>query len=253
MFKSSKKWRTGCLGLLGLFLACGVLSRFAPSRTPASLPTTASRQLPAVQLSTATPAPTAAQLVVLAATDTATSEPAVVNAVAIATDTPSANQTLTLVALDNANLRSGPGTTFDITGSAVAGQALNIIGHNDDSTWYQLADQSWIAAALAGSADAITSAPTETAQRLVAAETPASLPTDTPAVSTVSNDPAVSAEPPAGSDCVIKGNVNSKGDKIYHTPSSRSYTLTKINPDEGDRWFCTEGEAQAAGFRAPEQ
>lgn len=55
--------------------------------------------------------------------------------------------------------------------------------------------------------------------------------------------------PPAG--CTIKGNVNSKGDRIYHTTASRDYDVTKVKLEEGDRWFCTEEEAKAAGFRAP--
>ncbi|HHY72924.1 MAG TPA: nuclease [Bacillus bacterium] len=50
----------------------------------------------------------------------------------------------------------------------------------------------------------------------------------------------------ANPDCLIKGNINSKGEKIYHTPYSRSYKQTKP-----ERWFCTEKEAEAAGFRAP--
>lgn len=53
-----------------------------------------------------------------------------------------------------------------------------------------------------------------------------------------------------GDDCTIKGNVNSKGEKIYHTPASRSYNRTEINTEEGDRWFCTEQEARDAGFRS---
>lgn len=58
------------------------------------------------------------------------------------------------------------------------------------------------------------------------------------------------AEPPDPS-CAIKGNVNSKGDHIYHIPGWRDYERTTIKPEEGDRWFCTEEEAQNAGFRAP--
>lgn len=53
--------------------------------------------------------------------------------------------------------------------------------------------------------------------------------------------------PPAG--CLIKGNVNSQGEKIYHTPGQRDYERTQIKPEEGDAWFCTEQEAVAAGFR----
>ena len=58
-------------------------------------------------------------------------------------------------------------------------------------------------------------------------------------------------ESTASEDCVIKGNINRKGDKIYHAPWSRSYKKTKINTSKGERWFCTEDEALAVGWRAP--
>jgi hypothetical protein len=50
--------------------------------------------------------------------------------------------------------------------------------------------------------------------------------------------------------CAIKGNVNAKGDRIYHIPGGKNYDRTTIKPAEGDRWFCTEQEAQSADFRA---
>ena len=53
--------------------------------------------------------------------------------------------------------------------------------------------------------------------------------------------------------CVIKGNVNSKGEKIYHVPGGSFYDRTDIKPEEGDRWFCTAEEARNAGFRASER
>jgi len=40
--------------------------------------------------------------------------------------------------------------------------------------------------------------------------------------------------------CSIKGNINSKGDRIYRVPGSRSYGATKINESKGERWFCSE-------------
>jgi endonuclease YncB( thermonuclease family) len=52
-------------------------------------------------------------------------------------------------------------------------------------------------------------------------------------------------------DCPIKGNINSKGERIYHTPWSRSYNKTRINTEKSERWFCSEAEALAAGWRAP--
>lgn len=49
--------------------------------------------------------------------------------------------------------------------------------------------------------------------------------------------------------CDIKGNVNSDGERIYHMPGMRDYKKVTPKPGEGDRWFCTEAEAQAADFR----
>ena len=54
-------------------------------------------------------------------------------------------------------------------------------------------------------------------------------------------------------ECPIKGNVNRDDVRIYHTPWSRSYKRTKINTAKGERWFCTETEALAAGWRAPKR
>lgn len=54
-------------------------------------------------------------------------------------------------------------------------------------------------------------------------------------------------ESPSG--CRIKGNVSRSGDRIYHLPGQRSYADTQINPAYGERWFCSESEARAAGWR----
>jgi endonuclease YncB( thermonuclease family) len=51
--------------------------------------------------------------------------------------------------------------------------------------------------------------------------------------------------------CNIKGNINSKGIRIYHVPGRSSYGPTRINEAKGERWFCSEKEAKAAGWRAP--
>ena len=49
--------------------------------------------------------------------------------------------------------------------------------------------------------------------------------------------------------CSIKGNISIDGEKIYHLPGMRDYNKTIINPDKGERWFCTEDEARANGWR----
>jgi len=53
--------------------------------------------------------------------------------------------------------------------------------------------------------------------------------------------------------CLIKGNINSKGSKIYHIPGSSAYNSTKIDTSQGERWFCSEAEAIAAGWHSPGQ
>ena len=49
--------------------------------------------------------------------------------------------------------------------------------------------------------------------------------------------------------CDIKGNISSSGERIYHVPGGQYYSRTKINPSKGERWFCSESEARAAGWR----
>lgn len=54
------------------------------------------------------------------------------------------------------------------------------------------------------------------------------------------------AQPTAG--CLIKGNINTKGEKLYHLPSCPSYSKTTISEGDGEKWFCTEQEAVKAGW-----
>ena len=53
-----------------------------------------------------------------------------------------------------------------------------------------------------------------------------------------------SSSPNSPSHGLIKGNINSNGEKIYHVPGGQFYD--KTNAEE---WFNTEQEAQAAGYR----
>ncbi|MDK1489408.1 succinoglycan biosynthesis protein exoi [Sinorhizobium sp. 7-81] len=53
-----------------------------------------------------------------------------------------------------------------------------------------------------------------------------------------------------GGSCNIKGNVSiDTGERIFHVPGQRYYSQTKISPQYGERWFCSEFEAWAAGWR----
>ena len=50
--------------------------------------------------------------------------------------------------------------------------------------------------------------------------------------------------------CDIKGNISiNSGEKIFHVPGQEDYAGTRISPQYGERWFCTEAEARAAGWR----
>jgi hypothetical protein len=49
--------------------------------------------------------------------------------------------------------------------------------------------------------------------------------------------------------CLIKGNISSTGERIYHVPGGLYYNATVIDTAKGERWFCTEAEAVAAGWR----
>jgi len=54
----------------------------------------------------------------------------------------------------------------------------------------------------------------------------------------------------ATSEPVIKGNISvTSGEKIYHVPGGYYYDQTVIDESKGERWFCTEEEAVAAGWR----
>lgn len=64
----------------------------------------------------------------------------------------------------------------------------------------------------------------------------------------------VAASPPNHA-CPIKGNVNSKGERVYHKPGDRDYdrvVMKSCDHDmcaKGKRWFCSAAEAEAAGWR----
>lgn len=50
--------------------------------------------------------------------------------------------------------------------------------------------------------------------------------------------------------CDIKGNISWNNDKkLYHLPGMKDYEITEISPEKGERWFCTESEAIANGWK----
>ena len=54
---------------------------------------------------------------------------------------------------------------------------------------------------------------------------------------------------PQNPSCTIKGNIDkSSWDHFYHLPSCRHYNQIVLDEDIGEQFFCSEKEAQAAGF-----
>lgn len=57
-------------------------------------------------------------------------------------------------------------------------------------------------------------------------------------------------EKPPNPKCVVKGNIDQgTWDHFYHLPTCRHYNQIVLNLDMGENYFCSEKEAQAAGFR----
>lgn len=86
----------------------------------------------------------------------------------------------------------------------------------------------------------------ETSRKVISITT-----TKQPVTEVISRGTYVAPKPqPAQQNCNIKGNISYKtGEKIYHVPGQRHYNETVINTSKGERWFCSEAEARAAGWR----
>jgi len=81
-----------------------------------------------------------------------------------------------------------------------------------------------------------------------ASSIPAKPPVTTASASSIPAKPPVTTA--SNSSCNIKGNISvSTGSKLYHLPNMEDYSITKINVSKGERWFCTESEAIASGWR----
>jgi len=50
-------------------------------------------------------------------------------------------------------------------------------------------------------------------------------------------------------ECSIKGNLDRNDKRYYHRPGFKYYEATVVNLNHGDRWFCSEEDAQKAGFK----
>lgn len=58
-----------------------------------------------------------------------------------------------------------------------------------------------------------------------------------------------SSTTPPDPRCPFKGNINAEGRRIVHSPGQRDYAAARIDTRRGERWFCSLGEAERAGWR----
>jgi hypothetical protein len=135
------------------------------------------------------------------------------------------------VCVEVANVRTGPGTNYPVLKTLTQGTSIAPLQKSGE--WYYL-----------GQDDAKNDSYIN--ESVVCAQPGASV---TPESSSAAPScPTGCTEPPTG--CVIKGNISSKTlEKIYYLPGDPGYDQTVIDPDYGERWFCTEAEAQANGWR----
>ncbi len=76
----------------------------------------------------------------------------------------------------------------------------------------------------------------------------ASVPPPAPATRPTTSVPTTSVPPPT-KGCDIKGNISSSGERIFHVPGGQYYESVRIEEDKGERWFCSEADAEKAGWR----
>jgi hypothetical protein len=48
----------------------------------------------------------------------------------------------------------------------------------------------------------------------------------------------------------VKGDIDDAGARLFYLPFHRRYETIRIEVGKGERWFCFEEEAHAAGWRA---
>lgn len=56
-----------------------------------------------------------------------------------------------------------------------------------------------------------------------------------------------------GQGCVIAGIIESGGARRYYGPLDPDYGAKTVRPEKGERWFCSEEQARAAGWRRPDE
>ena len=165
--------------------------------------------------------------------------------------TPAQTAPTLIVSSEFLNVRAGPDIAYPKIGELARAASVRALARSADGRWWQIAygdGTGWVSADYVVEDQAAIALPTvqpPTSPPAAGAASPA--PTLPPPPPVAAGCPAGCVERPAG--CDIKGNVNNKGERIYHLPGGQFYDKTIIDPRKGDRWFCSRAEAEANGFR----
>lgn len=152
------------------------------------------------------------------------------------------------------DLRRGPSSDQPTTAAVPADLPITVFGRSPNSRWLQVRlpnrNGGWISVNSVNLNVPVSSLPLGELEDVPTAPAPTATtsPTATAPTGGIARCPGGCITQPAPT-CAIKGNVNRDGERIYHLPTNTLYTRTTLNPDEGDRWFCTTQEAEEAGFR----
>jgi len=165
--------------------------------------------------------------------------------------TPAQTAPTLIVVSEFLNVRAGPGIAYPKIGELARSASVRALARSADGRWWQIAygdGTGWVSAEYViadQAALALPTVPPPKSPPAVGAVSPA--PTLPPPPPVAAGCPAGCVERPAG--CDIKGNVNDRGERIYHVPGGQFYDKTDIDPSRGERWFCSRAEAEANGFR----
>lgn len=163
----------------------------------------------------------------------------------------------------SAEMRRGPGSDYPVVQRVEPDTVLTIFGRSPNSRWLQVRlpdrEGGWLSVGSVdanvpvntiplGEVDGVLLGGEESSGEESSGEADEGSIEITPGATPMARCPTGCTIQPDPT-CFIKGNVSSSGEKIYHVPGGSLYSRTTVQPDEGDRWFCTTVEAEANGFR----
>lgn len=174
-------------------------------------------------------------------------EPTPATAEGAATPTPAVAVTettqVTVTVNSDANLRAGPGTTFDTTGGVTAGSSVVVVGRFDTDNWYLLSDGNWIFGALLSAA--VADVPVVDAQgRIVSGENegqsvlPGAESTTGRTRETPTPPPAAAFQLTVNTLANLRAGPGTNFDRVGSVDVGATITITGRNP-EGD-WLRLE-------------